>query len=390
MPHDTKTQSILDYLHQRAEACPDVSGEFLQMADLYGRKLWHQLTVMLEAFIAMPNCPKGELIPLYDTFIVDFKKKINELALMRLQMAVVQEYKEPEKAIEFCKTVAEEAKKVDAQAAVYVLSEIARRMLLDFERVDDCKTHLDEATTFKDRCGGLDTAVSAAYYRAWAEYYKIKGPAAEFYRTGLLLLAYVPLAEMGKEEAVTISFDLGIAALVGENLYNFGELLEHTVVSVLEETSFAWLAHLLRAFNAGDIDQYEGLVAQHHLELEAQPALLSNTNFLKEKITLMCLTETLFHHIGPGADRTVAFAQIAQASKLPVDQVELMIMRALSLKLIRGMIDQIDQTLRVEWVQPRVLQEKQITVMSERLQTWCGTVNNTLSFLENETPEFST
>ena len=42
-----------------------------------------------------------------------------------------------------------------------------------------------------------------------------------------------------------------------------------------------------RAFNAGDIEQYEGLVAQHHVELEAQPALLSNTNFLKEKITLM-------------------------------------------------------------------------------------------------------
>ena len=60
---------------------------------------------------------------------------------------------------------------------------------------------------------------------------------------------------MAPEEALEISFDLGIAALVGEGLYNFGELLEHPVVATLETTHFAWLAHLLRAFNAGDIDQ---------------------------------------------------------------------------------------------------------------------------------------
>jgi hypothetical protein len=40
-------------------------------------------------------------------------------------------------------------------------------------------------------------------------------------------------------------------------------------------------------------------------------------------------------------------------------------------------------------VQPRVLQTPQIKLMSDRLQTWCGTVNKTLLFLENETPEFS-
>ena len=149
-------------------------------------------------------------------------------------------------------------------------------------------------------------SVQAAYYRAWSAYFKLKGPAHEFYKHALLLLAYSPLGEMGEEEARTISFDLGIAALVGEKLYNFGELLEHPVVSVLEQTESAWLALLLRAFNAGDIDQYEMLVAQYHTQLESQPTLLSNTNFLKEKITLMCLAETLFErthrrrHATPG------------------------------------------------------------------------------------------
>ena len=83
-----------------------------------------------------------------------------------------------------------------------------------------------------------------------------------------------------------------------------------------------------------DIAQYESLVSAHHAKLEEQPALLANTTFLKEKITLMCLTETLFQRIGPSGDRTVPFKVIATAASLPVEQVELLIMRALSLKLI--------------------------------------------------------
>ena len=65
-------------------------------------------------------------------------------------------------------------------------------------------------------------------------------------------------------------------------------------------------------------------------------------------------------------------------------------MRALSLKLIRGLLDQVDGTLRVTWVQPRVLQTPQIALMKERLQTWTGTVDKTLNFLQDETPEFAT
>ena len=49
----------------------------------------------------------------------------------------------------------------------------------------------------------------------------------------------------------------------------------------------------------------------------------------------------------------------------------------------------VDGTLRVTWVQPRVLQSAQVGLMKERLQTWTGTVNKTLTFLQDETPEFS-
>ena len=387
MAFDAKTKSLMEFLESQAETFPVNAGEYTQMSDLYQRKLWHQLTLLLDAFAASEGTGP-QLQPLYETFIIDFKHKLNKLVLARLQVAVSKQLADIQAQTFFCTTAAEEAGKDDRQARSFILCELAR-LKLDAGEVEETKALLEDAAGYLEAAAGVENAVMASYYRAWAGYYKIRGPAAQFYKHALLLLAYAPLSSMPTDEALTISFDLGIAALVGEGLYNFGELLEHPVVTTLESTEFAWLAELLRAFNAGDIAQYESLVQSHHGKLEQQPALLANTTFLKEKITLMCLTETLFERIGPSAERTIAFSAIASASNLPVDQVELLVMRALSLKLIKGLLDEVDGTLRVTWVQPRVLQSSQISLMKERLQTWTGTVNNTLQFLENETPEFA-
>ena len=349
---DAKSQALVDFLLAQGAAFPDQAGDYTQMSELYSRKLWHQLTVLLEAFVTAPGTG-AQLVLLYETFVKDFKHRLNKLALARLQVAVAKQIADVGEATEFCKAAAQSAGGDDRQASSLLLCEQAL-LHLGAEQVNECKKVLEEASTYMEGTIGIETRVQAAYYRAWAAYYKLKGPvrfataaaaaaavpaphpalgpplspatahrpqAHEFYRHALLLLAYLPLKEMASEEALTISFDLGIAALVGEGLYNFGELLEHPVVTTLEATDFAWLAHLLRAFSVGDIDQYESLVETHHAQLAEQPALLANTSFLKEKITLMCLTETLFQHLGPAADRAVPFAAIATASKLPVEQV---------------------------------------------------------------------
>jgi 26S proteasome regulatory subunit N9 len=381
-------KAILSFLEAKAADFPHVAGELVQMSELYTRKLWHQITLLLLAVSEMDGV--GSLLqPLYETFVSDFKHRLNKLALARLQVAVTKQMGSLSQQTFFCTSCAEEAKKEDKQAHSYLLCELAR-MLLEGSEVAGAKERLDQAAEYLEGAAGVEAMVQASYYRAWASYYKIKGPAAEFYQKALLLLAYAPLEQMTQDEKLTISFDLGIAALVGEGLYNFGELLEHPVVATLEQTQFAWLADLLRAFNAGDIAQYEALVMAHRASLEDQPALLANTTFLKEKITLMFLTQMLFARIGPSGERTVPFQAIAEGARLQVSEVELLVMRALSLGLIRGTLDEVDQTLRVHWVQPRVLAKEQIGLMSERLKTWTETVQKTLVFLENETPEFAT
>ena len=42
--------------------------------------------------------------------------------------------------------------------------------------MNECKKVLEEASTYMEGTIGIETRVQAAYYRAWAAYYKLKGP----------------------------------------------------------------------------------------------------------------------------------------------------------------------------------------------------------------------
>jgi len=62
-------------------------------------------------------------------------------------------------------------------------------------------------------------------------------------------------------------------------------------------------------------------------------------------------------------------------------------MRALSLKLIKGYINQVNQTVVISWVQPRVLDLESIAKMRDRLEEWRTKVQATLIFVEQQTGE---
>ena len=68
-------------------------------------------------------------------------------------------------------------------------------------------------------------------------------------------------------------------------------------------------------------------------------------------------------------------------------QVEWLLMRAMSLGLIKGVIDEVEQVVRVSWVQPRVLHTDQIRQLAGRLEGWAQKVQETLLYVEDQTPE---
>jgi 26S proteasome regulatory subunit N9 len=62
-------------------------------------------------------------------------------------------------------------------------------------------------------------------------------------------------------------------------------------------------------------------------------------------------------------------------------------MRAMSLGLIQGSIDQVAGTLAVTFVRPRVLNKGQLVVVKERVDAWLQRSAETLARLEAGTPQ---
>ena len=96
--------------------------------------------------------------------------------------------------------------------------------------------------------------------------------------------------------------------------------------------------------------------------LNAQPALVAHHSHMRQKVTVSCLLNLVFQL--PPDNRKLTLEEIAAATKLPLNDIELLIMKALSVNLIRGIIDQVQGILYVTWVRPRVLDSEQVLFAS--------------------------
>lgn len=153
-------------------------------------------------------------------------------------------------------------------------------------------------------------------------------------------------------------------------------------MSTLQSSSYSWLHELLECFNSGDIHRYDELCLRHASVLNSQPALVSHERKLREKITILCLMELVNSMAAEG--RTIPLSAIAERTKLPMDGVEFLLMKALALHLIEGVIDQVNESVQVSWVSPRVLTMPQIEALTARLDGWVTRVKGAAITLEEE------
>ena len=205
---------------------------------------------------------------------------------------------------------------------------------------------------------------------------KAKKDFAAYYKNALLYLACIDLESLTAEESKDRAYDLSVSALVSESIYNFGELLLHPILDSLDKTEHSWLRDLLFAFNRGDLNAYNMI----ENNIAKCPLLEEHKQFLWQKISLSALTEAVFRR--PPHDRAMTFATIAQETNVQPQEIEILIMKALSLGLLRGSIDQVAEVARINWVQPKVLDMKQIDNMRIRLKDWDSSVNQLGHWIE--------
>merc|ERR1712183_958840 len=103
---------------------------------------------------------------------------------------------------------------------------------------------------------------------------------------------------------------------------------------------------------------------------------------MQEKMTLLALVEMVFER--PASERTLAFTDIAERLEIAVDQVEWVIMRAFSVKLMEGSMDQVEGTVHVTWILPRVLQKEQMVDLASRFGEGAVKVSKTKEYMVEE------
>jgi 26S proteasome regulatory subunit N9 len=254
------------------------------------------------------------------------------------------------------------------------------------ELLDACKRDLAAfKLTVEALPDGTEPVVHATFHRVACEFHKLRGPAHSFFEHALLFLGNTPLEALALPVRQALALDVALAALVGEGVFNFGEVNAQPLLGDLAGTPHAWLAELLRAFQNGDVAAFERVVAANAAAVASHPALVAAEAAVREKITLAALVELAARRAA--TDRAIAFADVAREARVPVERVEALVLRALSLGLLKGRIDELERTVDVTFVRPRVLDRAQVAALKERVDAWRGKASTALNYLEEASTE---
>lgn len=392
----------MDYLQQAQSAHPEAAREYGELNSLAEKRLWHQLGVTLLQLTKHPFFRSdSNLVQLYENFVAKQVKNLNTLVVAQFAVTASAQIADNATAIAFIESVMAkvEKDKKDQAASLVLQMEIARRYLRS-DKLDQCKALLEKAQDDLTAHGDqYDNTVHSTIYLTALQYYKLKGPASDYYRDSMLYLSYTPLAADASGAAAAsppaldtgfnstaaqlqLASDVGLAALLSDSIYNFGELLQHPVSKLLAGTEYEPLIQLLVSCNTGNVDRF---LLQLDESKKHNAAVAAAEGFLTEKIRIMTLMEMVFQR--PSDQRSISFAEIASACRLDLNKVELLLMKSFSLNVLKGIIDEVAQSVRFTWVQPRVLDVQQIAQLRERVRGWSERVTKTARFIEDSAPE---
>merc|ERR1719436_281255 len=153
--------------------------------------------------------------------------------------------------------------------------------------------------------------VHSRFYEMAALYYSKQSNHALYYRNALRYLGCREDVKAEFEaEYEPIGFKLCLAALLADDVYNFGELLQHKILDPVRKGPNKWIVDLLEAFNSGDINQVQSLshVWESQADLQAHKAKLT------EKWMLSALMESVFSRAAK--DRVLPFDYISSRTGL--------------------------------------------------------------------------
>ncbi|ELP83526.1 26S proteasome non-ATPase regulatory subunit, putative [Entamoeba invadens IP1] len=360
---------------------PDYATLCKSLEDFKAKKLYFQLTSEAENFVNDPFLRNtGILFEFFDVFLKDIQKKINPIKLTQIVISICKNNTDYQTCIKLVTSISEDVK-ADLGARCLCYSTIGIYQLLA-HNVPLARDEIDKVDKLLEHEEGLEAVVYSQYHLLCTRFYEAKNDANEFFISGVKYLKFVDQSSLDLDEKTKFVTSLVIAALVGNKVYNFGEFLNNPICEALTDNGrVSQLIELLRAINNGNMKMY--LKVQEDLSqlFSTEPSLIQNKNQIIEKASIVSLMELIFRSMTE--NRTFSFTKIAEVTCVPLNSVEILVMRALSLGLVKGFISQVQQEATFYWVLPRILDKTQFQFVSNKLNDWMQMTRKTLGVIES-------
>lgn len=219
------------YLSSLSSSAPASLQPFIsQFQPLVSKRLYYQLLLAVQQFYSHPDSGKqGSKLryEAYTKFVSHWKDRVSPLSIAELAIAAAKQIDDPAEALRFLSAQRDE---LEGKAPPHLLASMEcthyKLLLGDLETV---KKDVDAGAKILNGYDAVETVVSGGYYRVAAEYYKSKALYQQYYTSSLLYLACLPHNgtedDLTSEEKVERGHDLAIAAILGQGIWNFGELV---------------------------------------------------------------------------------------------------------------------------------------------------------------------
>lgn len=325
----------------------------------------------------------GDLIELYNALIKDTRTRVNPLKYALLTIQCAREFADLDAAIKFLKEAEERLR--GNQDAEFLCRIAQAQVKLQLGQHHDCLDILTSVRQSLEMLADVDPKVYAHLSKVFAAYYHRKEDYENFYKSSLQYLAYTPASEIKASEKRTLAIQLGMAILLGKNIYNIMELLDKEILQSLAGTEFEWLSALLNTLGRGQIQEFEQAINYHSDYIARFPNILKELDQLKQKVRIISLLELLFEV--DKDDRSLKFDRISHHCRIEKGDVELMLMKAMSLQLIKGSIDEVEEVVHVDWILPRYLSKGHLEIMVKKLVEWEGKMDQVIRLVEGQSEE---
>lgn len=350
-----------------------------QIEDLYTKKLHHQFTNEVELYLKSNGKSAEDITSFIHNIIFPIRQKLSPTRTILLIDFAVSKLS-PEEGMMLIDEFAPAF--IDIPDAAMRLNIVKANTLI---RSNELRLASDllliQIGSILDQQIGVDIIINSAYHEACANYFRAADNPQKFYESMLLYIAYTPLNSIPVDRQQSISFELAVAGLIAEGMFDFGDLLAMPILTALDDSQ-KWILDFVEAASEGSLSMFEA--AMTHSQQQAISAFGTRIDKLYLKMKLSSLVDLAFKL--PANDRRLTFDAISAHCQVPSEECERLIMKSMSFGLIRGSIDGIAQQLGIDWVKPRLVDPQRIELIRNRFINWGEAAKQLASQLENSMP----